>query len=135
MTAFLNKLYAAQILHTNLFFSPESKNAEIKTISRGVVKNTRLEAKDSSSEDRLSRGQGQECSKPKGPRTQSGSALPKKKERSWPKTFTNFSAKKQAISTKKGLRPQIRKFSTNFKRQKFFFATSLACSKTKQHNS
>ena len=33
---------------------------------------------------------------------------------------------------KKGLCPQIRKFPTKFKRQKLFFASSLACSKTKR---
>ena len=64
------------------------------TRSRGEVEDTRLEAKakdtkkseakakDSFSEDRLSRGQGQECSKPR-PRTKntSTSALQKKKRK------------------------------------------------------
>ena len=47
------------------------------------------------------------------------------------KFSANFrqSQKKQ----KKGLRPQIRIFSTKFLRKKFLFASSLACSKTKQH--
>ena len=34
-------------------------------LSRGGVEDTRLEPKDSLSEDRPSRGQGQECSKPR----------------------------------------------------------------------
>ena len=49
-------------------------------MTRGGVEDTRLEAKDSLSEDRHSRGQGQECSRPR-PRTKdtSASALQKKK--------------------------------------------------------
>ena len=43
-----------------------------RVIIRGGVKDTRLEAKDSPIEDRPSRGQGQECSRPR-PRTQAHS--------------------------------------------------------------
>ena len=92
--------------------------------TRGGVEDTRLEAKakdtkkseakakDSLSKDRLSRGQGQECSRPR-PRTKdtSASALQKKqKNRSSQKFFGRYPKKKkkkvftkifQAISTKK----------------------------------
>ena len=78
----------------------------IKSSTRGGVEDTRIEAKDikkskakakdSLSEDRHSRGQGQECSRPR-PRTKDTSvrALQKKK-----KVFTKIF---QAISKKKGL--------------------------------
>ena len=65
-------------------------------INRGGVEDTRLEAKskdtkkseakDSLSEDRHSRGQGQECSRPR-PRTQAQVLSKKKKERSSQKFF------------------------------------------------
>ena len=66
-------------------------SSTLKLINRGGVEDTRLEAKakdtkkseakDNLSEDRHSRGQGQECSRPR-PRTKdtSASALQKKKE-------------------------------------------------------
>ena len=46
-------------------------------ISKGGVEDTRLEAKDSPSEDRYSGGQGQECSRPRAKDT--GAFFPKKK--------------------------------------------------------
>ena len=62
-------------------------------INRGGVENTRLEAKDSLSEDRHSGGQGQECSRP---RTQAQVLSKKKKKKK--KVFTKIF---QAISKKK----------------------------------
>ena len=85
--------------------------------SRGGVENTRLEAKakdtkkskakDSLSEDRHSRGQGQECPRPRTKDT-SASALQKNKKKGLHKNFSGDLKKKkvftkifQAISTKK----------------------------------
>ena len=90
-------------------------------ISRGGVEDTRLEAKakdtkkseakakDSLSEDRHSRGQGQECSRPR-PRTKETSASALQKKKGLHKNFSGdppppkkkvFSKNFQAISTKK----------------------------------
>ena len=73
------------------------------TTNRGGVENTRLEAKakdtkkseakDSLSEDRHSRGQGQECSRPR-PRTKDTSASALQKKRSSQKFFRQFPKKK-----------------------------------------
>ena len=93
--------------HYSLNFGSEKMEPRsIKLATRGGVEDTRLEAKakdtkkseakDSLSEDRHSRGQGQECSRPR-PRTKDTkpSALQKKKKK---KVFTKIF---QAISTKK----------------------------------
>ena len=86
-------------------------------ITRGGVEDTRLEAKakDSLSEDRHSRGQGQECSRPR-PRTQA-QVLSKKKKSSqnfssdlhkktfskkFFKRFTKFSIQKIVLSSSRG---------------------------------
>ena len=86
-------------------------SAEVESRTQGsrprTQKKSEAKAKDSLSEDRHSRGQGQECSRP---RTQSASALQKKKKRSSQKFFRRSPKKKkkkvftkifQAISTKK----------------------------------
>ena len=76
--------------------------------NRGGVEDTRLEAKakakDSLSEDRHSRGQGQECSRPR-PRTKDTkpSALQNKKKKVFTKIF-------QAISKKKKKKRSSQKF-------------------------
>ena len=62
--------------------SVDCKFRDLKVLTRGGIEDTRLEAKakDSLSEDRTSRGQGQECSRPR-PRTEDtgASVLLKKK--------------------------------------------------------
>ena len=80
------------------------------------------------SKDRFSRGQGQDCSRP---RTQRGSVLPKKGLRSkCSQVFRKF----QAISKEQKKKVFAHKF-TNFPQNSCinFFTSSLACSKTKQH--
>ena len=109
-------------------------------LTRGGVEDTRLEAKakdtkkirgqgkDSLSEDRHSRGQGQECSRPR-PRTKdtSASALQKKQKRSSQKFFKRSPKKKkkkvctkifQAISTKKRFPNKFSSASQNFNNSK-----------------
>ena len=94
------------------------------------VEDTSLKAKDTKKSkdspleamDRIARGLG--------PRIQRGRVF---KKNVFAQNLRKFSAKRQRSTKKKGLRPQIRKFSKKFKRQKFFFAISLARSKTKQH--
>ena len=95
-------------------------------VNRGGVEDTRLEAKakhtkkseanvkDTPSVDKPSRGQGQECLKPRTKDT-TPKCSPKKKEKVFAQKFANF--------------PQ------NSSVQKFFFASSLACSKTKLYYS
>ena len=88
--------------------------------SRGGVEDTRLEAKakdtkkseakDSFSEDRHSRGQGQECSRPRTKDT-SASALQKKKKNVFTKIF-------QAISTKIRFPKKFSSASQNFNNSK-----------------
>ena len=84
--------YAAEV--TNDTWQKVSQNFCMRVKARSGVEDTRLEAKDtkkseakdSLSEDRHSRGQGQECSRPR-PRTQT-QVLSKKKRRSSQKFFT-----------------------------------------------
>ena len=68
----------------------DSKLPEVESRTQGsrprTQKKSEDKAKDSLSEDRHSRSQGQECSRPR-PRTQSASALQKKKKRSSQKFF------------------------------------------------
>ena len=92
---------------TNFFFGGAGK---VTYISRGGVEDTRLEAKakdtkkseakakDSPSEDRPSRGQGQECSRPRSRIKNTGASGLKKKKRAEKKVFKNFF---QAISEEK----------------------------------
>ena len=65
-------------------------------INRGGVEDTRLEAKakDSLSEDRHSRGQGQECSRPR-PRTKDSSASALQKKKGLHKNFSGDLHKKR----------------------------------------
>ena len=85
---------------------------------RGGVENTRLEAKDtkkseakdSLSEDRHSRGQGQECSRPR-PRTKDTSASALQKKKVFTKIF-------QAISTKKRFPKKFLSAPQNFNNSK-----------------
>ena len=98
---------------------------------RGGVEDTRLEAKakDSLSEDRHSRGQGEECSRPR-PRTKdtSASALQKKKKKRSSEKFFRRSQKKkkkkvftkifQAISTKKRFLKNFSSAPQNFNNSK-----------------
>ena len=79
-------------------------------IVRGGVEDTRLEAKakdtkkieakDSLSEDRHSRGQGQECSRPR-PRTKDTRARALQKKKVFPKIFQAISEKKKTKKNKK----------------------------------
>ena len=103
--------------------------------TRGGVEDTRLEAKDtkkseakaedSLSEDRHSRGQGQECSRPR-PRTKDTSASALQKEKRSSQKFIRRSQKKkkvftkifQAISTKKRFPKNFSSASQNFSNSK-----------------
>ena len=91
------------------------------TDARGGVEDTRLEAKDSLSEDRHSRGQGQECSRPrtqaqvlskkKGLHKNFSGDLKKKKKKRFPK---NFSSAPQNFNNSKNsavLEPRTGQFS------------------------
>ena len=109
-------------------FSRRSKNVKKRTkkyekrilCNRGGVEDTRLEAKakDSLSEDRHSRGQGQECLRPR-PRTKdtSASALQKKKKKVFTKIF-------QAISTKKRFLNNFSSAPQNFNNSKILLSSS-----------
>ena len=89
----------------------EWQNGTIR-LNRGGVEDTRLEAKDtkkseakpkdSLSEDRHSRGQGQECSRPR-PRTKDTSASALQKERSSQKFFRRSPKKKNVFQIIRGL--------------------------------
>ena len=93
---------------TRLVFDETSRGGVEDTRLEAKAKNTKKsEAKDSLSEDRHSRGQGQECSRPRTKDT-SASALQKKKKKGLHKNFLgDLQTKKvftkifQAISTKK----------------------------------
>ena len=78
-------------------FSKHALNSKHSAGARGGVKNTRLEAKakDSLSEDRHSRGQGEECSRPR-PRTKDTSASALQKKRSSQKFFRQSPKKKRS---------------------------------------
>ena len=105
------------------------KNEQISTIvgTRGGVENTRLEAKakDNPTEDRHSRGQGQECSRPR-PRTKDTSASALQKKKCLRKNFLGDLQKKkkglhknfQAISAKKRFPKNFSSASQNFNKSK-----------------
>ena len=98
-------------------------------IIRGVVEDTVLEAKDTKkseanaknrlSEDRPSRDQGQECSRPR-PRTKNTTrkCFPNSKKRSWNKNIENFCDNLSVFKKKKekSLRTKNCKFSRKFRR-------------------
>ena len=121
----MNKLWVCEYL------------GKINAINRDGVEDTRLEAKDTKkseakdnlSEDRHSRGQGQECARGQGPSTQaqvlskkrSSQKFFKRSQKKKKKVFTKFF---QAISTKKRFQKNLSSAPQNFNNSKNGAASS-----------
>ena len=107
---------AASAIIKLIFFLGRVRTVEpgmVERISRGGVEDTRLEAKakDSLSEDRHSRGQGQECSRPRTKYTKRKCSRKNKKKKSSQKFFRRSPKKK-----KKGLH---KNFSSDLHKKTF----------------